>query len=104
MSSFNDHFETDNDPDRIIEYEAAPYSSAYNDTTTRNQQTLGDILGEAIAQADRAEAKIKQIKLSAYAKFSAKLYECVASHLENGDEDGANAILNAIGYAQQELK
>ena len=43
----------------------------------------------------------QQIKNFATDHFTSKLYECVASHYENGDRAGAEAIINAIQYAQQ---
>lgn len=69
--------------------------------------SFGDTLNQALTDQAHEEMirlnqlREQQIKDSATDHFTSKLYECVASHYENGDRKGADAIVNAIGYAQQ---
>lgn len=87
-----------------------------NDHKCLPPETLGDILADALANQEKETmiqfseegyeqhiaGVINNHSESTQNAFIAKLYECVASHYENGDRTGAEAILNAIGYAQQE--
>ena len=94
-----------------------------------HMDNLGDILGDSLIQEDhnygsvldedndqnmitipatllndimKQQQKLTDVTTEHNANaLIAKLYECVASHYENGDRIGAEAILNAIGYVQQ---
>lgn len=91
---------------------------ARNERSAEHQKSLGDILGDALAERTdqnmitipatlltdimNQQQKLTDVTTEHNANaLIAKLYECVASHYEHGDRQGAEAILNAIQYAQQ---
>lgn len=102
------------DLDKAVEREALPYSFA----AAKSEATVADIIGDALAERtdqnmitipatlltdvmDQQQKLTNAITEHNTNALVAKLYECVASHYENSDRIGAEAILNAIGYAQQ---